>query len=243
MIILTVSRRTAILFWHVCSNLSWSCWRWTKQTTRQASKANPSYPNLLEGNMKATSKMITRTVCCWLPTSTLTYCTCHSCWAKNKQHFHPLTLASTSSCWVRSVAVKFDKHIVCVCVLFLRRAYASLSVSWHNFHSWTADYVFLKCERKCNSAFSQGERLYSFSYTGVSVWASKIGMEKEREGAKDALMELCKCRRPRDPLAKYSTRDVDRTAVYNGDPHCTFPLCLYTESSDTTMHLHPCSVN
>lgn len=68
-------------------------------------------------------------------------------------------------------------------------------------------------------------------------------MEKEREGVNDALMELCKWRQPRDPLAKYSTRDVDRTAVYDGDPHCAFPLCWYTESSDTTIYLHPRSVN
>lgn len=68
-------------------------------------------------------------------------------------------------------------------------------------------------------------------------------MEEEREGAKDALMELCKWRRPHNPLAKYSTRDVDRTAVYNGDPRRAFPLCRYTESSDTTIYPHPCSVN
>ena len=41
-----------------------------------------------------------------------------------------------------------------------------------------------------------------------------VGREREREGAKDALMELCKWRRPHNPLAKYSTRDADRTAVY-----------------------------
>lgn len=39
-------------------------------------------------------------------------------------------------------------------------------------------------------------------------------MGKESEGAKDALMELCKWRRPHNPLAKYSTRDVEPTAVY-----------------------------
>ena len=56
-------------------------------------------------------------------------------------------------------------------------------------------------------------------------------------------MQLCKWMRPHNPLAKYSTRDVDRAAVYNGDPCCTFPLCLHAENSDTTTYLYPCSVN